>query len=140
LWIEEGVSNVVTVLDAVGSERAAAVSELIGVTVGIGLAATHPDRVAALVLVDPLVRVLWAEDYPWGWSVATREMFADSVRAGWGEGVLAGSNPSLRHDPEAHRWLARWERASVPRGHAYAGEGTWTTTCVRCCRRSKRRR
>jgi pimeloyl-ACP methyl ester carboxylesterase len=53
LWIEEGVSNVVTVLDAVGSERAAAVSELIGVTVGIGLAATHPDRVAALVLVDP---------------------------------------------------------------------------------------
>jgi hypothetical protein len=47
-------------------------------------------------------------------------MIADSVRAGWGEGVLAGSNPSLRHDPEAHRWLARWERASVPRGHAYA--------------------
>jgi class 3 adenylate cyclase len=120
LWIEEGVSNVVTVLDAIGSERAAAVSELIGATVGIALAATHPDRVAALVLVDPVVRVLWAEDYPWGWSVATREMFADAARAGWGEGVLSWSNPSLRHDPEAHRWLARWERASVSRGNAYA--------------------
>ena len=129
LWIEEGVSDVVTVLDAIGSERAAFVAEGIGATVGIVLAATHPDRVAGLVLVDPVVRLLGADDYPWGISVGTRERFAESARAGWGDGVLsgvtpswrgAGPVPSLAHDPEAHRWLARWERASHSRGQAYA--------------------
>ena len=65
-WLEEAVSDFVTVLDAIGSERAAVVSNRYGTTVAISLAATHPDRVAALVLVDPLVRLLAAEDYPWG--------------------------------------------------------------------------
>lgn len=131
LWIEEAVSDFVAVLDAIGGERAAFVSEEIGATIGVALAATHPDRVAALVLVNPVVRVLWAEDYPWGWSVEAREQVADALRAGWGEGVLSGVTPSfhgpgaipsLRLEPEAHRWLARWERAALSRGHAYA----WT--------------
>lgn len=125
-WLEEAVSDFVTVLDVIDSERAAVVSNAHGASVSISLAATHPDRVAALVLVDPMVRILEAEDYPWGITVEMRQQIAEVSRVAWGDGMLSGLTPSYRgpawipsfgHDPEAHRWLARHERAAVPRGH-----------------------
>jgi len=133
-WLEEAVSDFVTVLDVIGSERAALVSSSYGATVAISLAATYPDRVAALVLVDPLVRLLATEEYPWGMTVEMRQETADAIRVAWGEGWTSGltpswrgpgRNPSFRHDPEAHRWLARYERAGQPRGHVAAWWSDW---------------
>ena len=133
-WIEEAASDVVTVLDAIGSQRAALVSNAWGVSVAISLAATFPDRVSALILVDPVVRLLEAEDYPWGMSLEMRQQVADWSRVAWGDGQLSGLtpsnrgpgvNPSLRHDAEAHRWLGRYERAGVPRGHMAAWWREW---------------
>ena len=57
------MADFVTVLDVIGSERTAVLANRYGTTVAISLAATHPDRVAALVLVDPLVRLLATDDY-----------------------------------------------------------------------------
>ena len=133
-WVEEAVSDFVTVLDVIGSERAAVVANHQAAPVAISLAATHPDRVAALVLVDPVVRLLAAEDYPWGISIEARQQYADTLRRTWGDGVLAGLTPSwrgpaaipsFRHDPEARRWLARYERAGLRRGHVAAWWSHW---------------
>jgi class 3 adenylate cyclase len=133
-WVEEAVSDFVTVLDVIGSERAAVVSNHQAAPVAISLAATHPDRVAALVLVDPVVRLLEAEDYPWGISVEGRQQAADTLGRTWGDGALSGLTPSwrgpaaipsFRHDPEARRWLARYERAALPRGHVAAWWSRW---------------
>lgn len=133
-WVEEAVSDFVTVLDVIGSERAAVVSNHQAAPVAISLAATHPDRVAALVLVDPVVRLLEAEDYPWGISIEGRQQYADTLRRTWGDGALSGLTPSwrgpaaipsFRHDPEARRWLARYERAGLPRGHVAAWWSHW---------------
>jgi len=133
-WLEEAVSDFVTVLDVIGSERAALVSSSYGTPVAISLAATYPDRVAALVLVDPLVRLLATEDYPWGMTLEMRQETADAIRVAWGEGWTSGltrswrgpgRNPSFAHDPEAHRWSARYERAGQPRGHVAAWWSDW---------------
>jgi class 3 adenylate cyclase len=133
-WLEEAVSDFITVLDVIGSERAAVLANRYGTTVAISLAATHPDRVAALVLVDPLVRLLATADYPWGMTVEMRDRAAETARIAWGDGMMSGLTPafrglgaipSFRHDPEAHRWLARYERAGLPRGQMAAWWRDW---------------
>jgi class 3 adenylate cyclase len=133
-WIEEAAADYLTVLDAIGSQQAALVSSMFGATDAITLAATRPERVAALVLVDPWVRLLESDDFPWGWSIEDRERAADASRVAWGEGQASGltanyrgpgTNPSFRHDPEALRWLARYERAGCPRGHMAAWWREW---------------
>jgi pimeloyl-ACP methyl ester carboxylesterase len=133
-WIEEAVNDFVTVFDALDAQRVAVVSSQYGAAVAISLAAGHPDRVEALVLVDPMARLLEAEDYPWGMSLEMRETVAGWCRVGWGDGMLSGLTPahrgpgvvpSFRHDAEAHRWLARYERAGIPRGHMAAWWSEW---------------
>lgn len=133
-WIEEAVSDYITVLDAIGSERAAIVSSHYGASVAISLTATHPDRVASLVLVDPMARLLVDTDYPWGMTVEERTVAAEWSSVAWGEGQLSGLTPShhgpgiipsFRHDPEAHRWLARHERAGCSRGRMAAWWRDW---------------
>lgn len=52
-WLEEAVSDFVTVLDEIGSERAAVLPNRYGTTVAIPLAATHPDRVVGERVVRP---------------------------------------------------------------------------------------
>jgi pimeloyl-ACP methyl ester carboxylesterase len=64
-WLEEAVSDLITVLDAIGSERVAVWRTDTG-RLSRSLSPTFPDRVVSLVLVDPLVRLLATDDYPWG--------------------------------------------------------------------------
>ncbi len=133
-WIEEAASDWITVLDTIGSERAAIVSSAFGASVAVSLAVTFPDRVSALVLVDPVVRLLESDDYPWGMSLEQRAQAAEWSRAAWGEGQLSGLTPSwhgpaflpsFRHDDEARRWLARYERAGCARGRMAAWWREW---------------
>lgn len=133
-WLEEAVADFLTVLDVIGSERAALVSSAHGASVAVSLAASHPDRVSSLVLVDPEVRLMATDDFPWGMTEEFREQVVEFMRAAWGEGSGSGltptvrgpgRNPSFRHDPAAHRWLARYERAGLPRGHIAAWWKDW---------------
>ena len=133
-WLEEAVSDFVTVLDAIGSERVAIVSSGYGASLAIPLAASHPGRVSALILVDPTVRLLRTDDFPWGMTLEERQETVEVMRIAWGEGWMsgvtpsfrgAGHNPSFRHDLEAHRWLARHERAALSRGHMSSWWKDW---------------
>jgi len=54
------------VLDAVGSRRAALFSALDSGPISILFAATHPERVSALILFNSTARYMVAEDYPIG--------------------------------------------------------------------------
>jgi class 3 adenylate cyclase len=55
-------------MDAAGSSRSAILSASIGVPTTLLFAATYPERTSALVLVRGFARLLWAPDYPWGWT------------------------------------------------------------------------
>jgi class 3 adenylate cyclase len=103
------------VLDAVQSTRATIVGADTGGIATIVFAATHPERVEALVLQDTCARVTATEDYPFGLDKAELSAIIDAIGESWGTGVALGAlAPSLVGDPSTLRWCARYERLSVP--------------------------
>jgi class 3 adenylate cyclase len=64
--LETRIDDVRAVLDAVGSPRAAVMGVSEGGPMSLLFAATHPARVAALVVYGSLPRFTWAPDFPWG--------------------------------------------------------------------------
>jgi class 3 adenylate cyclase len=66
--LETRMDDVRAVMDAAGSSRVAILSASIGVPTALLFAATYPERTSALVLARGFARLLWAPDYPWGWT------------------------------------------------------------------------
>jgi len=77
--LEQWTSDAVAVLDAAGSERVALLGGADeGALVAMLLAATRPDRVSHLVLVNPTARYIRADDYPAGIPARVMEQFEES--------------------------------------------------------------
>lgn len=114
-WAEDAVA----VLDAVGVERATVFAPSTSGMVAIELAATHPERVDGLMLVNTASRALWAEDYPAGAPVDFVRTFIevgvqdDAVEQGFdGLALLA---PSASAQPAFRTWWDRsGNRAATP--------------------------
>jgi pimeloyl-ACP methyl ester carboxylesterase len=64
--LEERSDDIRAVMDAAGSERAALGGAEEGVPMSVVFAASHPERVSALVLYAGMARWLWAPDYLFG--------------------------------------------------------------------------
>ena len=113
--LEQATEDMLVVLDEVDSTSATLVGADTGGIAAIIFAATHPERVDALVLQDTCARFNASDDYPWGLDSADVTAIIDAVREGWGTGIaLAALAPSLEEDPSTLRWCARYERLSVP--------------------------
>lgn len=113
--LEQATEDMLVVLDAVESTSATLVGADTGGVAAIIFAATHPERVDALVLQDTCARFNVSDDYPWGLDAAEVTAIIDAVRESWGTGIaLAALAPSLEEDPSTLRWCARYERLSVP--------------------------
>jgi class 3 adenylate cyclase len=111
---EEWTEDIGAVLDAVGSERAAIMTQLDGGPISILYAAAHPDRVSALVLTNTTARFTVSDDYPIGASHEAVETLLELIRTGWGtpqfqELIL----PSLANDPDRLALYARITRSSA---------------------------
>jgi len=110
--LETRIDDVRAVLDAVGSPRAAVMGVSEGGPMSLLFAASHPSRVAAVVVYASLPRFAWAPDFPWGQPLDdwNRELDRDvrdwgtveAVRAVWPEAT----------DEQAER-LARSRRLSA---------------------------
>jgi class 3 adenylate cyclase len=74
--LETRVADLVTVLDAVESERPILLGVFASGAVNALLAATRPERVGGLIWIDPTPRSAWAPDFPWG---RTPEQQADEL-------------------------------------------------------------
>jgi class 3 adenylate cyclase len=113
--LERWMDDARVVLDAVGSERAAVVGDTEGGPMAMLLAASHPERVSALVLVNSFARLARAPDYRFGLPEWTRQRLLDSWIREWGTGnILELTAPSLAGDPRQRRWFGRYERLSMP--------------------------
>ena len=66
--LEVHVDDALVVLDAVGSDRAAFFSFDEGTFIGCLLAASRPDRISHLALLDPSPCWTSNEEIPWEWS------------------------------------------------------------------------
>jgi class 3 adenylate cyclase len=111
--LEEQMDDVLAVMDAAGSERAALVASLEGGPMAIMFAASHPERVSALILYATFARTSWAPDYDWAPREEWRRERVDAMLEQWGKGMLAlGLAPSRAGDPEFLKWAGKLERHS----------------------------
>jgi class 3 adenylate cyclase len=110
---EAWADDALTVLDAVGSERATILGTIQGGPTAILFAATRPDRTQALILVNTAARFRQADDYPWGLTQEELEAAAEFVVEHWGtEAAASMGAPSHADDPVFRRWMAKMCRMS----------------------------
>jgi class 3 adenylate cyclase/alpha-beta hydrolase superfamily lysophospholipase len=113
--LEDRMDDVRAVMEAAGIEHAALLGNSEGAPMSILFAATHPERVEALVLVGGMARATSAPDYPWG---RPKEVLLESLEEftlpRWGEGdSLDYFAPTLAGDPEQRAWFAKLERQAA---------------------------
>jgi class 3 adenylate cyclase/pimeloyl-ACP methyl ester carboxylesterase len=109
--LEQWVEDAIAVLDAVGSERAVVLASAEASPVGLLIAATHPDRVESLVVVNAYARALWDVDYPVGLpATVVDEALETSIALAAPEPEhdwVFVAAPSAAHDPQFRQW---WEQ------------------------------
>src|SRR3989449_5184152 len=114
---EQRMDDILAVMNAAGSERAALFGISEGGPLGAMFAASHPDRTLALVTFGAFARVAWAPDYPIG---IDREILGQGVEAAvesWGTGTSLGLfSASRAQDKEAQTLWAKVERLSASPG------------------------
>ncbi len=114
--LEEQMDDVVAVMDAAGSERAALFAQLEGGAMAALFAATHPERTTALVLYEAMPRMSWAPDYDWALRPEERSVQLSET---WGDGSrLLGLAPKSAANPRLRAWFARLERLAASPGTA----------------------
>jgi class 3 adenylate cyclase len=117
---EESIEDMITVLDAVGSTRAAIMATLDTGYNGVLLAAMRPDRVSHLVLFNTSARYLVAEDYPLGVSPDALDALVELLANEWGTvDFMRLVNPTSADDVEFINLSTRMLRVSnTPRSAA----------------------
>ena len=119
--LEQRMDDVRAVLDAVGSERAAVCGASEGGNLSILFAATHPERVHALVLQAVYAKRLWSPDYPWAPTREQRELDTQQIEREWaGEMDVSTLAPSAVEDPALMRRITTFFRRSASPGAAVA--------------------
>jgi class 3 adenylate cyclase len=113
--LEEQMDDVLAVMDAAGSERAAVAGLAEGGTMATMFAATRPDRVTALVLYAAFARTTWAPDYQFAWQPEPRQKAMELSASQWGRGFVVGQVAPSRfeRDPDFRDWAARLERLAA---------------------------
>jgi pimeloyl-ACP methyl ester carboxylesterase/class 3 adenylate cyclase len=118
---EDWADDIRAVMDAAGSQRA--------VVIGVGdsgplaclFAATQPQRVQSLVLVNTGAKLMRGPDYPWGLTPDEVEAFLKRTKQTWGTGGVADAfSPSVADDERYKEWWARYQRMSASPGRSTA--------------------
>ncbi|HSF61650.1 MAG TPA: adenylate/guanylate cyclase domain-containing protein [Gaiellaceae bacterium] len=109
--IEAWTHDLVALMGASGSARASLVAHGYGAMLALTAAATHPERVDSLVIVNGYARFARGDDYPAGLPQRMHEPYLDAIERQWGTGVHAlGLGPSVVHRPGVLEWWGRVER------------------------------
>jgi class 3 adenylate cyclase len=118
--LDEWMDDVSAVMEAAGVEQAALLGDTEGGPMAMMYAASHPERVSALVLVNTFARWRRADDYPIGMPHETAEKLVDRYEHHWGvtSEILDLTAPSNAHDPGFRSWYRRYQRLGMSRGAA----------------------
>jgi class 3 adenylate cyclase len=111
---EQWAEDMGAVLDAAGSKQAAIVASLDAGPTAILLAAMHPEKVRALVLLNTAARYQVANDYPIGASPEAIDTLVELIASGWVTGDIIRVAGSSRADDAEHvRLQSRMLRSSA---------------------------
>lgn len=110
--LEEGMDDLIAVLDAAGASNAALFGFNEAGTLCALAAATHPQRISGLVLYGSYAATTWHPDYPWGQTEEERKMQVEWIKENWGSEevssvMVAGS------DKATVEWGKRWQTLSL---------------------------
>jgi pimeloyl-ACP methyl ester carboxylesterase len=95
--LESRMDDLRAVMDAAGSERAAVFATFEAGAMAALYAATYPERVAALVLYNPIAKGEWSPDYPFAPTEAEWSSELPEIRERWGPArVLCGIHSGNR--------------------------------------------
>ena len=112
--IESWMDDLVAVMDAAGSDVATLLAHGQAAQMAVMAAATHPDRVTSLVLINGFARFARADDYPAGMPRGVQQAYLENVETQWGKGTLASFlGPSVWERPGVVEWWGRLERYSA---------------------------
>ena len=120
--LEDRVDDVLAVMDAVDSSRAALFGEADAAAVSILAAASHPERVESLVFVNAYATSRWQEDYPWAPKPEERAEQIEGIVAAWGQGgpaadfAIALLAPTVAGDESFKEWWVSMSRQSTSPG------------------------
>ena len=130
--VEEWVDDLLTVLDAVGSEQTHLVGIDAGGPVALVAAGTHASRISSLVLFNAFARLSRASDYPWGLPESLQAKTLATFPRDFPDGVFPEvMMPSRIDDPVFREWWARFGRQSVGLGAAIQMQQAVYATDVR---------
>ncbi|HEU4972897.1 MAG TPA: adenylate/guanylate cyclase domain-containing protein [Gaiellaceae bacterium] len=112
--IEWWMDDLVAVMDAEGSETATLVAHGHATQMAVMAAASHPERVSSLVLMNGFARYARAEDYPAGMPPHVQEIYKTHIETNWGNGTMAYIlGPSIADRPGIVDWWGRVERLAT---------------------------
>jgi class 3 adenylate cyclase len=116
---EDWMDDVVAVMDAAGSEHASLIAHGHAAQMALMSAATHPDRIDSLVLVNGFARFSRTDDYPAGVPAAAANAVLEQIGETWGNGRMATLlGPSVASTPGMTDWYGRLERFAASPGTA----------------------
>jgi len=118
--VEQHVEDIIAVMDAAGSSRASVIAWADGAFMAAMLAATHPERVSALVLGGLWIKSLAGGGPSLAADPNVVKALSDRVEAGWREGLVAPMlAPSYADDEHFRSWWRRWAvHSATPSGAA----------------------
>jgi pimeloyl-ACP methyl ester carboxylesterase len=120
--LETRMDDLRTVMDTVGSARAALLGYSEGGPMCALFAATYPLRTSALMMQGSYARRTWAHDYPWGPTPeALGEWMAACQRAGavpWGSTSACPAPPATSASVNGGLGSSGWARARAPTGRS----------------------
>jgi class 3 adenylate cyclase/alpha-beta hydrolase superfamily lysophospholipase len=116
--VELMADDVRAVLNAAGSQTPVLFGGARGAAPVLLFAATHPDRVHALVLYAAIAKTVRGDDYPIGRTAQEQEGFRQAFvrNMGTGRALEDMQGPSGAYDERFVRWWARFERLTASPG------------------------
>lgn len=115
--LEEQMDDVLAVMEAAGSERAALFGIVDGGALAMLFAATYPDRTSALITYGTTSKWLADSDYPWGMTSEMWSRLESSFDEQFGvDEILAILAPSRVRDDQFKAWLGRYMRLGAGPG------------------------
>jgi pimeloyl-ACP methyl ester carboxylesterase len=133
--LETMMEDVVVVLDAVGSERAAILATYSGAFIACLFAATYPDRTAGIILYGATATYMWSEETPWEWTDEQWEVYLEEKAQPWSRVAalrdVRTDEPSMADDHDYVEWWYRYVLLSEAIGSVVASTRKFMDTDIR---------
>jgi pimeloyl-ACP methyl ester carboxylesterase len=115
--LEERMDDVLAVMDAERSKRAALFGVSEGGPMSILFAATFPERTRALIIYGSYAKGSWSEDHPWMLRKEQYERWISTIPQKWGDPEsLQYWAPSVAHDEHLGAWWGKLQRMGASPG------------------------